>query len=303
MNKRVWCVLMAGLWLTCPGRGRATEIVFETTSPYHHIQVVDRNRVRTLYFDKSTQSQMSLDDPQQGHFEYIEYFHMPWLWNDQIKTVLMIGLGGSSIQRAYQTYWSQVSTETVELDPKVIEVARDYFRFKETDKMKVILGDGRMYLRRAQRKYDVILLDAYTANRYGSYIPYSLATKEFFAIANEHLNDNGVLAYNVVGSLYGGRENVVGTIYKTLKTCFPQVYMFPAIGSMNVVLVATKSNELVTLSQLKRKVDELVESKGATFPNFKIRLKRFRFRPPASVERSRILTDDFAPVDGLLRTE
>jgi spermidine synthase len=215
----------------------------------------------------------------------------------------MIGLGGSSIQRSYNAYYPQVKTETAELDPKVLQVARDYFRFKESENMKVIIGDGRMHLRRSQKKYDLILLDAYTANRYGFYIPYSLTTREFFALAHEHLSDNGVLAYNVIGSIRGTRESVVGAIYRTLKTSFPHVYMFPAIGSRNVVLIATKSAVPVTLPQLEHRADALIQSKRITLPTFKLRLRRFRQGPPASAANSTVLTDDFAPVDGLLRTE
>ena len=241
MNKRIRGFLIFVLALLCPGLAAADEVVFETTSAYHQIKVVDRGRLRVLHFDNATESRMSLDDPLQGHFEYTEYFHMPWLWNDRIKSVLMIGLGGGSIQRAYQHYYPQVQCQTVELDPKVVEVARDYFQVKESETLKIAIEDGRVHLRRTQARYDVILLDAYTANRYGSFIPYSLATKEFFSLAKEHLTDNGVLAYNVIGDVDGRREDIVGAIYQTLKAIFPQVYAFTASSSRNVVLVATRS--------------------------------------------------------------
>ena len=277
-------------------------VVFQTTSPYHHIKVVDRGRLRTLHFDNSNQSQMSLDDPLQGHFEYTEYFHMPWLWNKEIKSALMIGLGGSSIQRAFQAYWPQVTTETVELDPKVVEAAKTYFHFKETERMKVILGDGRLYLKRTEKKYDLIILDAYTANRYSSFIPHALVTKEFFSLVHSHLTDQGILAYNVIGSVMDPRKGIVGSIYNTLKTSFPQVYLFPAQGSFNVVMVATKSSTPMTKPLLKKTLDQWTGTSEVTFPNFQRRLSQFRAAPPASAKKSRVLTDDFAPVDGLLRT-
>ena len=303
MSRYTRLFMTLGPVLLCPGLVAADEVVFEATSAYHHIKVVDKGRLRVLHFDNATESRMSLDDPLQGHFEYTEYFHMPWLWNDQIKSVLMIGLGGGSIQRAYQHYWPQVQCQTVELDPKVVEVARDYFQVKESENLKIIVEDGRVFLRRTLAKYDVIILDAYTANRYGSFIPWSLATKEFFALTKEHLTENGVLAYNVIGDMGGRRENIVGAIYQTLKTSFPQVYAFPAISSRNVVLVATQSGEALTLAQLDRKADALVESKHMTFPNLKTRLEVLRTDPPGSAARSRVMEDDFAPVDGLLQAE
>jgi spermidine synthase len=298
-----WVVIVTLGLTTTAHWARGQETVFETTSPYHSIKVVDQDDLRILHFNNSTQSQISTKDPLQGHFEYTEYFHMPWLWNDRIANVLMIGLGGSSIQRAYQAYWPEVASVTVELDPKVVEVARDYFHFQQTEKMKAVVGDGRMYLRRTTKKYDLILLDAYTANRYGSYIPYTLVTKEFFALAHDHLTDQGILAYNVIGNIETRRENIVGAMYKTLKTSFAQVYMFPARSSFNVVFVATKSTERVKRSQLEQRLEALVKANKVTFPNFEDRLKQFKPKPPRSVDQSTVLTDDFAPVDGLLRTE
>jgi len=302
MKSIVRWTLLTGLSLLTPQWTYGETVVFETTSPYHHIKVVDRGQLRTLHFDNTHQSQISLDDPLQGHFEYTEYFHMPWLWNDQIKTVLMVGLGGSSIQRAFQAYWPQAETDTIELDPKVIETAKTYFQFKETDRMKVFLGDGRLHLRRTQKTYDLVILDAYTANRYSSYIPHALVTKEFFTLVNDHLSENGILAYNVIGSVTDTRKNIVGSIYNTLKTSFPQVYLFPAQGSFNVVMVATKSKQRVTKPQLRQKLDQSTAASEVTFPNFTTRLRQFTAVPPASVKKSDILTDDFAPVDGLLRT-
>src|SRR6185503_9627760 len=215
--------LCAGLlWagVKCPA-----EIVFETTSPYHHIRVLDEQGVRTLSFDGSAETRMSVRNPLQGHFEYTEYFHMPWLWNTQMTNALMIGLGGASTQRAYQHYYPDVTVDTVEIDPVVVRVARDYFQFQETPTQRVQVSDGRVFLRRGGGPYGVIILDAYQKNRYGSFIPYQLATREFFELASQRLTTNGVLAYNVIGTLQGWRADILGSIYKTMKGVFPQVYL------------------------------------------------------------------------------
>src|SRR5579864_1261191 len=71
-------------------------VIFERTSAYHHILVVDEDGVRTLSFNGSWETKMSLTNSLAGHFEYTEFFQMPWLWNHDIKRVLMAGLGGGS---------------------------------------------------------------------------------------------------------------------------------------------------------------------------------------------------------------
>src|SRR5437016_10315779 len=112
--------------LLSPAAPVSPNIIFEVTSAYHHIRVIDQDGVRTLSFDGSMETRMSLQNPLRGHFEYTEYFHMPWLWNTQLTNVLMIGLGGGSTQRAYEHYYTNVTIETVEIDPEVVQIARSY---------------------------------------------------------------------------------------------------------------------------------------------------------------------------------
>src|SRR5207247_5227565 len=133
--------------LCCAFRLHAA-VVFDTFSAYHHIQVVDAAGFRTLSFNGSMETRMSLANPLEGHFEYTEYFHMPWLWNHEIKRVAMIGLGGGSTQRAYQFYYTNLVIHTVEIDPAVVSVAKKYFGVTETPSHKIQTEDGRVFLRR-----------------------------------------------------------------------------------------------------------------------------------------------------------
>jgi len=274
-------------------------VVFEATSACHHVRVWDAQGIRVLSFDNSTESKMSLRHPLEGHFEYTEYFHMPWLWTTQMTRVLMIGLGGASTQRSYQHYYPLVKVETVEIDPLVVQVASNYFGFRQSASQRVWVEDGRVHLRRSSATYDAILMDAYTENRYGSFIPYHLVTREFFALASRRLATNGVLAYNVIGRLDGWRADVVGSVYATMKTVFPQVYLFPAHETMNVVLIGTKGPPL-PLSQLQQRAARLIQDGRITLPTFRARLQSLRAVPPPRFRQSQVLTDDFAPIDGML---
>ena len=245
---------------------------------------------------------MSLANRLQGHFEYTEYFHLAWLWNRQMSNVLMIGLGGASTQRLFQHYYPRVAIDTAEIDPSVVEVARKYFSFKESTNQTVQVSDGRMFLRRSTKKYDAIIVDAYMKNRYGSFIPYHLATKEFFELASKQLTEQGVIAFNVIGQLQGWRADIIGALYKTMNAVFPQVYLFPARETLNVVMIATKSAEKMTAPELNRRASELFSQGRPILPNFKARMMSFRAEPPPTATSSPVLTDDYAPIDGLLNT-
>jgi len=293
-----WIAALAALGLTF--QPAAAQIVFERTSAYHHIRVVDDQGTRTLCFDHTLETRMSLQDPLQGHFEYTEFFHMPWIWLN-VSNVLMIGLGGGTTQRSYQHYYPAVAIDTVEIDPMVVRVARDYFSVNESATHKIHVTDGRVFLRRTTNRYDAILVDAYTENRYGSFLPQHLVTKEFFQMATNHLSTNGVLAYNVIGQIYGQRANLLGAIHRTLKTVFPEVYLFAAGDSQNVVFVAAKSKLKYSANLVQQRAVWLVQQKRVSLPTFTRRTSAFRVDLPGVWSGSPILTDDYAPIEGLLK--
>lgn len=278
-------------------------VLFDTISRYHHIQVVDQGGIRTLSFNGSQETQMSISNPLEGHFEYTEYFHMPYLWNQDMRRVLMIGLGGGSTQRSYEHYHTNVTVETVEIDPVVVDVAKKYFGLKESPRQVIHNGDGRMFLRRTTAKFDAIILDAYATTRYGCSIPPHLTTKEFFALASEHLNTNGVLAYNVIGRTRGYRSELVGAMYRTMKEVFPEVYLFPARSSMNIVFIATKAPSKFTAEDMRREGGVLMQNGVIQLPNFGDRLRAFTDSPPPAAARAQILTDEHAPVESLMGRE
>ena len=277
----------------------SAEVVHELTSSYHHIRVTEEGGIRELNFDDAMQTRMSIANPLQGHFEYIEYFFTPWLWNPKITNALMLGLGGGSAQRLFQHYAPGVTVDTVEIDSRVVRVARDFFNVQPSETLRIHLSDGRVFLRRSETRYDAIFADAYVSGRYGCSLPQHLATREFFTLASEHLTTNGVMVYNVVGTLRGVQADIVGAVYRTMKAVFPQVYLFPANESQNVVLVATKAKHKVNLPSIRWKAGELVRTRRITLPGFVERVSTFEADPPASFQRSPVLTDDFAPVERL----
>ncbi len=271
-------------------------------SAHNQIVVEDKGGYRMLRFNGSMETRVLIANPLLGHFEYTDYFQMPLLWNPKAKRVLVMGLGGGSTQRAFQNFYPTVQVDTVELDPAVAKVAKDWFGVGETKTHKIHISDGRGYLRRNKdRKYEAIMMDAYSSNTYGSFIPYHLATKEFFQLAAEDLTANGVLAYNVIGTYQDWRADIVGSMYRTMKEVFPHVYHFPASDSKNIVLVGVKAKTGgLTSATLKSRVALLQRAQPKLPGHFGQRLGRIRASAPPSAAKSPILTDEHAPINRLL---
>ena len=63
----------------------------------------------------------------------------------------MLGLGGGSISTYLGRFMPDAAITTVEIDPGVITAAKTYFGLRETERMRYLAGDGRVFLNRKQR--------------------------------------------------------------------------------------------------------------------------------------------------------
>src|ERR1051326_1012961 len=139
--------------------------------------------------------------------------------------------------------YPSVQIDGVELDPAIVDVARQYFDMHESN-LHVFTQDGRAFIRQTQSKYDVIAIDAFQQ----PYIPFHLTTKEFFSELRDHMTDNGVLALNTGHT----RTNfsLVQAFVNTLSQVFSNVYVFLVPGTFNAEIMATKHpTDLTTFRQ------------------------------------------------------
>ncbi len=70
------------------------------------------------------------------------------LFNDRPERVLMIGLGGGSLAKFIYHYLPRARTQVVEINPRVVAVARQFFNVPPDDeRFAVIVSDGAEYVR------------------------------------------------------------------------------------------------------------------------------------------------------------
>jgi spermidine synthase len=133
------------------------------------------------------------------------------IYPGELKKVLMLGLGAGSISTYFGRFMPDVSIDVVEIDRRVIEVAKQYFGLRETERVRYLDADGRVFLNRNKGLYDLILLDAYR----GGFVPFHLLTKEFYALLKERLTPGGVIASNVHDGtkLYHSTVKTLGEVF------------------------------------------------------------------------------------------
>ena len=94
--------------------------------------------------------------------------------------------------------------------------------------------EGRRFLHRSSRRYDVIILDTFS----GDSSPSHLMTREAFGDARERLKPDGVLVINTFGDPRPGLDFLAGSLRRTLAAVFRSVRVH-SIGTGNMFFVAS----------------------------------------------------------------
>jgi spermidine synthase len=194
--------------------------------------------------------------------------------------IAILGNAGGTTARAYGRYFPDTAIDAVEIDPELTEAGRRYFDM-DAPKLAVHHADARPYLEDTETRYDAIFIDAYRQ----PYIPFYLATKEFFELCRDRLNPGGVVVINVGEP--EGESRLERALSRTMGEAFPTVLRDP-IESTNTLLIATEGD--ASAARLR----------AATLP------KGLRELAAASADRiegrlsgGELLTDDRAPVEWL----
>jgi spermidine synthase len=279
------------------------EVVYRKDTAYHSLAVVDDTDSRYLRFDSSFQSGMYLDNPFATNFEYTDYFHLGLAYNPRARNLLFIGLGGASAPKRLWRDFPNLDIQTVELDPVVRDVAYRYFRLPRDPRLRVEVEDGRRYLEKTDRRWDVIAIDAY----YSDAIPFHLTTHEFMELARSRLAPGGVIVANVIGALRGGQSQLFRSFYRTYRSVFPTVVVHPvmfrgdrsAFDVRNLIVVAGDSPAPSKQFLLERWRE--IRGDASKAPDLS-RAIRNRDDRVVQVDDVPLLTDDYAPTDALLVT-
>ncbi|MDX6602299.1 MAG: hypothetical protein QOF13_1501 [Solirubrobacterales bacterium] len=146
------------------------------------------------------------------------------------RRIAILGNGAGTVARAYGHFFPRTAVDAVEIDGELTALGRRFFDLRNP-RMRTFAEDARPWLRRSAGGYDAIMVDAYRQ----PYIPFYLATREFFELARERLAPGGVIVVNV-GHPQGSDEleRVLG---RTMAAAFQVVLRYP-IESTNTLLLA-----------------------------------------------------------------
>ena len=217
-------------------------LLYEDESLYQYIQVVEREDARRLYLNEgiAVHSVWREDELLTGGV-WDTFLVVPPLLGREPTRVAILGNAGGTTARAFGRFYPETAIDGVELDGAVSEAGRTYFGMGDNPRLEVHTADARPFLRRTDEQYDLIVVDAYRP----PYVPFYLATREFFSLARERLRPGGAIALNVATTPDDHR--LAEAIARTLRAELPQVVTWQPLRFNQIVIGLDEETPLETL--------------------------------------------------------
>ncbi|HSI21260.1 MAG TPA: fused MFS/spermidine synthase [Verrucomicrobiae bacterium] len=221
-------------------------------------------------------------------FDYIKAYQLDSYFFPDPQNILVIGGAAYTYPKELLKRFPNAQVDVVEIDPGVTKLAQEHFNLVPDPRLTIIHEDGRTFLNKNEKKYDLIFGDAFRSVQ----IPFQLVTQEAFARIAAALTEDGVMIMNVIGGLTGDTSHITQSIVQTAQVSLPEGALFQVYEGIdsaslqNVIFVASKSplqDDAAGADELQRKYLSLRWNKGwdGELP---------------------ILTDQFAPVERYARS-
>ncbi len=262
------------------------DLTYEGESIYNYLQVSEDDKQVSLSTNVlfGVQSVYMKDDTLTGL--YYDYAMAAPLMvpdkNPDSMEVLILGMGTGTYATQCRKYFGDMNIEGVEIDEKITKLSRKYFALP--DDINVTTYDGRAFLNASDRKYDVIMVDAYQDIA----IPFQMSSVEFFRLVKSHLNENGVMVVNM--NMRGNDDGDINQyLADTISSVFGNVYTVEVDNSTNRELFASDNNDMMGVLN-----DNISGIKDA---DLRFMMNKVRDNSIAYNAGKLIMTDDNAPVE------
>ena len=249
--------------------------------------IINNQKIRTLNIDGGFESATYRENNSKKYeliYTYTMLYDLMFKSDIDISNTLMIGGGGFSYPKYYISHFDTKKMDVVEIDEKVINIAKKYFylddlireyKIKKNKRLRIINEDGRIYLNKNSKKYDAILNDAFS----GNIPPNTLTTIEAIQKIKDSLVENGLYLCNIHGNIKGKYSKFLTAEVNTLNKVFKNVYVIPT----NYSLI---NDEDIIQNFMVIATDQLIDYTNTV---------------DIEVDKNTIvLTDDYSPIDNLI---
>ena len=198
----------------------------------YKMEYVDGRQVRVYENGGVMQSAQYIE---KGHhfdlvFDYMKKFNVIFDLKDDIKDILMIGGAGYSYPKYVISHYPDVFMDVVDIDPSSYENAKEFFyvdeliyeyHLYENKRLNPITDDGKHFLETTDKKYDVIINDAFN----GIDPAADMLEKDTVKLIQDHLKENGIYMANLPGYNRLKKSVTLRNALKQMKSVFQNVYL------------------------------------------------------------------------------
>lgn len=246
---------------------------------------------RVLWLDTLRHSYVDLEDPTYLEFRYaklvaasIENLAPPGPLD-----AVYVGGGGFTLPRWLSAVRPGSTNTVLELDSELVEIAVRDLGLDRSEIDRIAVGDARLTLDSTPLDtFELAVGDAFG----GESVPWHLTTLEFLEALKGHMSDDGMYVMNLIdyppAGFARGEAATLQRVFANVMVIAPADYLYGARGG-NYVLAATDrpiDAAAVAATIAERGGAELVLV-GADLDDW--------------IDEARVLTDDYAPVDQLIR--
>lgn len=277
--KLLLVVVLLGL-LALPGGAIKEDkrLLLEGESWYNYYQVVERDGLVLLKLNEGIGFQSAYREGKVFTGGYWDYFSVGASLTDARK-VLVVGSAGGTVAREFLLAFNS-SVDAVELDGRLVDLGYRYFG--QPREVNVFVEDGRRFVRAVNKTYDVIVIDAFVP----PYVPFHLATSEFFAELAGKTKPAGIVLMNVPAT--DSNSALLDSIGASAKRSFKSVYYISLSPSTTRILIASK--EQMSKEEIRYRI-----ANDPRLPSY----VRASAGALADVGDAKENTDDLAPVEAM----
>ncbi|MFA6692032.1 MAG: hypothetical protein WCR98_08650, partial [Saccharofermentanales bacterium] len=178
--------------------------------------------------------------------------HLPAIFHPDPQNVCVIGYGTGTTAGSMAMH-PGIRVDVVEIEPAIIEAAGYLKEFNHDplsrNNVELFITDGRLHLQRNAGKYDIITSEP--SNPWIAGVS-DLSTVEFYRLAHQALNDNGVFGQWM--HIYRLEPEAVRLVFRTFQKVFPEAYVAILTPGSDLILIGCKGSYRPDIEDLKRRL-------------------------------------------------
>jgi spermidine synthase len=243
---RIRIIITAFLAIACldslvPRTSAATLAVIDTPSAHYKV-------ISTMFYDapihalvtgpRGWQSGVYTQAPDSLVFNYTKGMADVVAAAPQRNRILVLGGGAFTLPQYVAKQYPASQIDVVEIDPKLVDISKQYFHYQSPPNVHIIADDARAFLGYTKEKYDIVVVDVYSDIN----VPFAVATTEYTQALRSALRPNGIVAANIIGGNGADCKSLLGAIHSSYMAHFSQYRAYPMLEptlteSQNIIVV------------------------------------------------------------------